>query len=118
MPIDWSENIVVAELVDEPHLAEEFSDIFERLGKAGADGAMPHVVLNFSAVTFLNSSHIASLLRMRKRLAEKGRQLVLCSMGDDVWSVLVLTGLDKVFKYAPDPLTALAGIQIADAGRA
>ena len=120
MPIDWSENIVVAELVDEPHLSEEFADIFERLGKAATDsgGRVPHVVLNFSAITFLNSSHIAALLRMRKRLAEKGRTLVLCSMGDDVWSVLVLTGLDKVFRYAPDPLTALAGLQIADADRA
>jgi len=120
MPIDWSENIVVAELVDEPHLAEEFADIFERLGKASttAGARVPHVVLNFSAVTFLNSSHIAALLRMRKRLAEKGRTLVLCSMGDDVWAVIVLTGLDKVFRYAPDPLTALAGLQIADADRA
>ena len=39
-------------------------------------------------------------------------------MGDDVWAVIVLTGLDKVFRYAPDPLTALAGLQIADADRA
>jgi anti-anti-sigma factor len=70
------------------------------------------VVLNFAGVTYLNSSHIAALLRMRKRLMELGRSLVLCSMGDDVWSVILLSGLDKVFRYAPDPMTALAGLQL------
>ena len=70
------------------------------------------MVLNFAGVTYLNSSHIAALLRMRKRLMELGRSLVLCSMGDDVWSVILLSGLDKVFRYAPDPMTALAGLQL------
>ncbi len=26
----------------------------------------------------------------------------------------MVTGLDKVFQFAPDPLTALAGLQIED----
>jgi DNA gyrase subunit A len=34
---------------------------------------------------------------------------------DDVMSVLMVTGLDKVFKFAPDTLTALAGLQLIDA---
>jgi hypothetical protein len=33
-------------------------------------------------------------------------------MSDNVWSVLSLSGLDKVFRYAPDPMTALAGLQL------
>jgi hypothetical protein len=32
-----------------------------------------------------------------------------------VWSVMLVTGLDKVFMFAPDPMTALAGLQLEDA---
>lgn len=140
MPTDWSEGILLSELADEPELSEEFSAVFARLRGGGGsdddgppafgsarDGArgekplspgdpIPHVVLNFSGVSYLNSSHIAALLRMRKRLVEADRQLVLCSMGDEVWSMMLLTGLDKVFQFAPDPMTALASVQIKQQG--
>lgn len=121
MPIEWSDDITIAELADEPELSEEFAAIFGRLsaadGAAGGAGGVPHIVLNFSGVTFLNSSHLAQLLRMRKKLIESGRQLVLCSLGDDLWSVMMLTGLDKVFRFASDPLTALAGLQLEQQSR-
>ena len=41
-----------------------------------------------------------------------GRNLVVCSMTDHCWSVMVMTGLDRVFRFAPDPMTALATLQI------
>ncbi len=136
MPTDWSEGILLSDLADEPELSEEFSAVFSRLRSSEGGGEddgpsfgsardgsrgeeplspgdpVPHVVLNFSGVSYLNSSHIAALLRMRKRLVEAGKQLVLCSMGDEVWSMMLLTGLDKVFQFAPDPLTALASVQL------
>lgn len=114
MPNDWAEGIVVADLNDEPELAEEFAAIFDRL-KSVPTEKLPHLVLNFSAVTYLNSSHIAGMLRMRKRLVEGRKQFVLCGLSDDVWSVLLLTGLDKVFQVAPDPMTALARVQLSGA---
>jgi anti-anti-sigma factor len=119
MATDWADGIVLAELSDEPELAEEFSAIFSRLGKASPE-SLPHVVLNFGGVSYLNSSHIAQMLRMRKRLQEgrPARQLVLCSMSDELWSVMLMTGLDKVFSYAPDTMTALARVQLGGEGDA
>jgi|GEM_PF-230395 len=136
MPIDWSDNIILAELSDEPELSEELSAIFERLkipkrpapgsvretnlAPASAtehEGDLPSVVLNFSSVSYLNSSHIASLLRLRKRLLECHRSLVLCSMRDETWSMITLTGLDRVFHFAPDQMTALATVQLRDEQR-
>lgn len=126
MPRDWNDRIMICELADEPELSEEFAAIFEHLGTAapggegGGAGAQKgggqHLVLNFAGVTYLNSSHLAALLRVRKRMLELGKSLVLCSLGDDVWSVMMLTGLDKVFRFANDPMTALAGLQIEDEG--
>lgn len=134
MPIDWSEDIVLVDLADEPEFTEEMSALFERLKmpspsgsinesddisykrpvpiEAGVLSATPDIVLNFGAVTYVNSSHLASLLRLRKRLTEASRLLVLCGLNDEVSSVMRHTGLDRVFQFAPDTMTALAGVQI------
>lgn len=117
MAIDWSDNIVLAKLSDEPSLSEELASLIDRLHKA-EPSQTPHVVLDFSDCTYLNSSNIAQLLRVSKQLTESGRQLRLCGMGDEVWSVMMVTGLDKVFRFAPDTMTALAGLQIEDPGQA
>lgn len=113
MATDWSDKIVLANLTDEPALSDELSSIAERL--TSQEGApTPHVVLDFSGVTYVNSSNIAQLLKLRKLLGEAGRQLRICGLNDEVWSVLLVTGLDRVFKFEPDTLTALAGLQMMD----
>ncbi len=114
MAIDWSEGIAIAELADEPALSEELLSLIERV-KNAPTGDVPHIVLNFGQVTYLNSTNIAQLLRLRQGVARNGRRLRLCSVGDQVWSVMMVTGLDKVFSFAPDPMTALAGLQLEDA---
>ncbi len=111
MPTDWSDDIVICDLADEPDLSEELSDLYTRL-RESMSGATPNVVLNLGGVTYLNSSNIAQLLRLRKQLIESGRKLKLCSATDAVWSIMLLTGLDKVFQFAPDKATAIASLQI------
>ncbi len=113
MSSEWSEDIAIAELSDEPAFSEEIGALIDRV--AEASGRVPHVVLNLAAVTYLNSSNIAQLLKLRQDLAKEGRRMRLCSVNDDVWSVMMVTGLDKVFQFAPDPMTALAGLQLEDA---
>ncbi|GAB4385061.1 MAG: hypothetical protein Kow0022_09570 [Phycisphaerales bacterium] len=113
MATDWSDKIVLVNLTDEPALSDELSSIADRL-TAHQGGPVPHVVLDFSNVTYINSSNIAQLLRLRKILGEAGRQLRICGLNDEVWSVLLVTGLDRVFKFEPDTLTALAGLQMMD----
>ena len=112
MAIDWSDTIVIANLADEPALSDELSLICERIESADAAAPIPHAVLEFQEVSYVNSSNIAQLLRLRKNLEAHQRQLVLCGVTDEVMSVLVVTGLNKVFLFAADLLTAIASIQI------
>lgn len=114
MPTDWSDNIVVIDLADEPALSDELAGIIQRVSEDGAP--VPHVVLNFGGVSYVTSSNLAQLLRLKKRLTECKRSLRLCAVSDEVWSVMMVTGLDKVFRFAPDPLTALAGLQLEETG--
>ncbi|MBL4699358.1 MAG: STAS domain-containing protein [Phycisphaerales bacterium] len=114
MAVDWSDNIVIANLADEPALSDELSMICERIEETSEGDPVPHAVLEFHEVSYVNSSNIAQLLRLRKNLEAHSRQLVLCGVTDEVMSVLVVTGLNKVFSFAADLLTAIASIQIAD----
>lgn len=110
MPTDWSEDIVICDLGDEPQLSEELNDLYSRL-KETESTASPSVILDLATVTYLNSSNIAQLLRLRKQLVETTRELRLCSVTDPVWSIMLLTGLDKVFEFAPDKATAIVSLQ-------
>lgn len=113
MATNWSDKIVIADLSDEPALSEELTALIDKLGSLDKD-KVPHIVLNFAAVAYIHSSNLAQLLRLRKRLLEAGRTIKICSVSEEVWSVLLITGLDKVFRFAPDPMTALAGIQLEE----
>lgn len=114
MRTDWSDDIVIENLSDEPSFSEDLSTILDRVSHSAKN--VPHVVLNMSAVTYLNSSNLAHLVKLRNALLEKGKTLKLCSLCEEVESLLKVTGLNKILRSAPDPLTALAGIQIETGG--
>jgi stage II sporulation protein AA (anti-sigma F factor antagonist) len=103
----WSDNITVVELGDDPQFTEDinaFSDLLEERPR--------DAVLNFAAVSFINSSNVARLLRLRKQVVSEGRKVVLCDVNTQVWGVFLVTGLDKVFEFTNDIATALALLQI------
>lgn len=112
MTTDWSDDIVLANLADEPALSDELGTILERINGLEGSDAMPNVVLDFSNVTYINSSNIAQLLQLRQSLEPARRHLRLVSVGGDVLEVMRTTGLDRVLQFSPDMLTALASVQM------
>jgi len=112
MPNDWSDRILISDLSDEPALSDELTSIHERISQTD-EASTQDVVLNFAAVTYLNSSNIAQLLRLRTTLMERRHELRFCSVGNEVWSLMLLTGLEKVFQFAPDPASAIASLQLS-----
>lgn len=110
---EWSDNIVLAETGEEPTFSEDMVSlmtIVEDSEQGGRD--MPDMVVNLAEVDYLNSSNIAQLLRLRKRLAAAGGRLRVCSVGDQVWGVILVTGLDKLFEFHDDVATAIASLQL------
>ncbi len=104
---DWSDEIVVAEMSDDPQYTDEMAALAERLAAKPAD-----VVLNLAAVSFLNSSNLSRLLRLRKQMLNAERRLVICCVNDQVGGVFVITGLDKILQFTGDVATALAKLQL------
>ena len=69
------------------------------------------IIISFAELGYINSSHLAQLLRLRKKLTDRGCPLILCDMSDQIWSTVHLTGLDRVFRIvatARDAQSALA----------
>ncbi len=111
MPLnEWSDDIVIADMFDEPQFSEDVAALMRRLD--AAESKAPDVVLNMQGVTYLNSSNIAQLLRLRKKVTGAGKRLRICSVRDSVWGVLLITGLDKIFEFTDDVSTSLASLQM------
>ncbi len=111
MPIqNWSDNILVVDLADDPACTDDLNALFDSVD------AQPNVdvVINFAGVTFLNSSNIAKLLKLRKMLCVNNRRkLKLCGISTHVWGVFLVTGLDKIFEFADDVASGLASLQMS-----
>jgi anti-anti-sigma factor len=104
---EWSDTIRVVQLNDDPQFTEDLASLGDEL-----EDKATHVVLNFSAVGFVNSSNVARLLRLRKKMTSVQRRLVLCEVSTQVWGVFLVTGLDKIFDFTKDVSTALAKVQL------
>lgn len=108
MPVEnWSENVVVLHLADDPQFTDDLDALEGRLGQGPVDA-----VLDFAAVHFINSSNIARLLKVRKAMVTNDRRLVLCCVNTRVWGTFLITGLDKVFEFSEAVPTALATLQM------
>ncbi len=104
---NWSDNIMVVELSEDPQFTEELASLCEDY-----DSKPTAVVLNFAAVGFLNSSNIARLLRVRKQVLAAKKRLILSGVNSQVFSVFQVTGLDRLFEFTNDISTALATLQL------
>ena len=104
----WSEDITVVELGNDPQFTDELTSVTETVEESHCD-----VVLNFAAVSFINSSNVAKLLRLRKGVMSSERRMVLCGVNTQIWGVFLVTGLDKIFEFTGDIATSLATLQIA-----
>lgn len=112
MPIEnWSDNVLLVELADDPQFTDDLTAVQEAVEQRGD----LDVVLNFQQVSFLNSSNIAKLLKLRKTVVVNNkRKLHLCAINTHVWGVFLVTGLDKIFDVYDDVATGLAGVQLTE----
>jgi anti-anti-sigma factor len=108
----WSDTIALVRLADDPQFTEDLLEFDPHSAKAGR-----HLVLDFATVTFINSSNLARLLKLRKQLITADRRLILCQIHDSIVNTFRLTGLDNVFEFTENVPTALALLQVADKRR-
>jgi len=105
---NWSEEILLVELPQEPELGDELKTITEMVRDRGDCD----VVVDFSSVDIVTSSSLSKLLRLRKLLVDCGHRLVFCNVAPATKGIFTVTGLDGIFELVDDKFVALAGLQI------
>ncbi|MBV8781962.1 MAG: STAS domain-containing protein [Phycisphaerae bacterium] len=109
MPLEhWSDRVDVIRMGDEASFSEDLAEA-ERQASDGKHD----LILDFAGVKYVNSSTVGKLLKARKQMADKGRKLVLTSLGTNVWGALLVMGLDQIFHCSEDVSTALASLQMS-----
>jgi len=105
---DWSENVILVNISPEPDMCDELKTVTDMARQRKKCS----VVIDFSEVDIVTSSSLAQLLRLQKSLDDLNQQLILCGTSKRTRSIFEITGLDKVFEFAENTFTALAGFQL------
>ena len=107
---DWSDNIILVNLAQEPDMSEELNTVAELvLDRGNCD-----VTVDFSSVDIVTSSNIAKLLKLRKLLSNCKHRLVLCGLKPQTKNIFLVTGLEDVFEFVDDKFVALASLQMVN----
>lgn len=106
---EWSEHILVSKPGDDPQFTDEISNLTESIKDVPKD-----VVVDFSNVSFLNSSNIARLLRLRQQMQAGKKHLIFSHVNTQIWGVFLVTGLDQIFEFTNDVTTALTMLKIEE----
>ncbi len=105
---NWSEDIILVDMPQEPEIGDELNTITE----IARDRGDCDVVIDFSRVDIVTSSSLSKLLKLRKLLADCGHRLVFCSVAPATRGIFTITGLDGIFEIADDKFVALASLQM------
>ena len=103
---NWSNGTLLVDLPGESQTQEELEEVVRLVQERRASD----VVMDFTAVTILNSTCLATLVQLRKQLLSQGRRLVLCGLGRLTHGILSVTGLTEIFDIQADRFDALAAV--------
>jgi len=108
---NFSEDVLFVDLPSkEPQIGNELKNLNETVNtRSDCD-----VVIDFFRVEIITSSSISNLMILRKLLQDRGRQLILCNVAITTKYIFTVTGLDKIFDFVDDRLTAIAATESAE----
>lgn len=85
--------------------AKTFKDEVIALIEEGAT----HLIVDFQAVSFLDSSGLGALTGVLKRIGHRG-DLLVCGLNDDITQMFTICHMDRVFKSYPDEVSSLQAL--------
>jgi anti-anti-sigma factor len=108
----WSEDVLILELQNEPDFSEDTDSLLAKL--KSSDILAPDVIIDLQQVSTLNSSNLGALIECKKMLGKKDRRMIICNINDAIWSTMLATGLDQVFTFIEDTTTALTSLMVGE----
>ena len=110
LKITQSDNVTIAEFTDaEISKFDEsaIDEISHELFTVVETHTPVSLLLDFSNVTYLNSSMLGVLIRLKKRIKESQGRLKLCSIKPLLYEMFLFTEVHKLFDICHDQESAL-----------
>ena len=104
----WSDDIIILELLDEPDFSEDTDTMLATL--KNEETSASHAIIDLQNVANLNSSNLGALIEIKKLLQAKNHRMIICNISDSIWSTMLATGLDQVFEFIENTPVALASL--------
>jgi len=70
---------------------------------------VPRILLDFSAVTYIDSSGLATMIETLQRIQSYGGKFAMFGLRESVRTVFEIARLDQIFSLFSDEASALAG---------
>ena len=70
------------------------------------------LLLDFTPVKFLSSQTLGMILKIHRKLTEKGGWLGLCGLKKDLYKIFRLTRLDKILQFYSTEKEALESVGV------
>lgn len=106
--VEYADSATVLAFADERILEESDIQELSRAVLGVVDQAeRMNLILDFGRVRFLSSAVLGLLIRVNKRICERGGRLRLCGIHPDIYDVFRITRLTEVFDIRDDRQGAL-----------
>jgi anti-anti-sigma factor len=102
MPIT-RHDVEILRLAQEPAFSERIEPLLTRIREPGWNR---HVIVSLAEVSYLSSSNLTQLLKLRQFARVLDLQMRIAGCSDQVMSEFRVTGLDRVFDFSPDEASA------------
>ncbi|MBT9383020.1 STAS domain-containing protein [Pseudooceanicola sp. CBS1P-1] len=86
------------------------ASMFKEEMLALVDDGKDRLVIDFSDVTFLDSSGLGALVGLLKRVGNRG-DIVVCTLADNVQQMFRITRMNKVFASYADAASAVRALK-------
>jgi len=103
--VRWQGEVAIVEVRGDIDLGRSIP--FQQALLAVADRRPKRIVINLSAVGYMDSSGVASLVKLLSRTRRRDIGMALVNLTDRVRSILEITRLDKVFEIHPTEQEAM-----------
>jgi anti-anti-sigma factor len=113
--VEYRENATIVTFTDEKILEEmDIQALRESLESVILPGEGINLILDFCNVRFLSSAVLGLLIRVSKKVYEKGGQLKLCGINAKIYEIFKITRLTKTFEIYKDVESAFANLLESD----
>jgi anti-anti-sigma factor len=86
-------------------------DITQKISEIVQNAKPRNLIIDFKGIKFFSSQTLGVLLDARKKIAAYNGNIVISSINPQLYRVFKITNLDKIFKFYPDALSAIADLK-------